>query len=191
MSFGSPTASSRAPPLLLFVIDNSCSVQVIHFTVLSHLLFYYFHIDRRLTWSWQLFNGPQKIPLEVNMDSLQEFIKDLECKLKTRVSYKTALTRALLDLKWEWNSVTARRFGAILSPPQLEKQKCNLDYKIRNHVFLISNLSIVKDFSVFKDLLIESNGKQSLLRTALIEKRSSLSIIDTQQKSLNNVFHSL
>ena len=182
--------------LLLFVIDSSCCKEAIHFAVLSHLLFYYFHIDKRLTWSWQLYNDkivPQKIPLEFDQRSLLSFAADLEkysSSTRPEISFVTVLTSALLDLKWEWNSVTARNYGAVLSPPQLEKQKCRLDYKIRNHVFLITNLSDLSHHETidqFKELMLENDGKMPLLRTALIEKRTSLSILDTASDPINNV----
>lgn len=186
MTFGSPSASSRAPPLLLFVIDTSIKKEVLFFSVLSKLLYYYFHVDRRLTWSWTLFNdviSPQKIPTEFNSTSLKQFKLDLDGvkTLQTEYHHITdALTRALLDLKWEWNSVTARKDGAVLSPPQLEKQKNNLDYKIRNNVFLITDLNQMQVASL-KECLLESRGKIPLLRTALIEKRTALSIIHVQK----------
>lgn len=181
MTLGSPSASSRAPPLLLFVIDTSIEKEHLYFSVLSKLLYYYFNVDRRLTWSWQLYSGTQKIPLEFNSDSLKAFKSDLDRCSSIQLDVCESLTRALLDLKWDWNSVTARNYGAVLSPPQLEKQKCILDYKIRNNVFLITDLGMMQDINLFKELILESKGKMTLLRTALIEKRTALSVIDVQK----------
>ena len=102
MSFASPTSSSRVPPLLLFVIDLRCNTERIYYSVLSTLLYYYFHIDNRLTWSWQLFNDgngiiPQKIPLELNSQSLLMFFQNVSMACsKSGECWVNALTRAVL-----------------------------------------------------------------------------------------------
>lgn len=88
--FGSPQALTRAPPLLVFVIDVAAigggqlsqHLSTLELIVTRTLLYYFLHVDNRLAWTFQLFHSrltqpikriPQRMPSEFSFETLRQF----------------------------------------------------------------------------------------------------------------------
>lgn len=175
---GSPTAHQRAPPLLLFVLDvptgsTPLLVSRLEWTVVRQLLYFHMHVDKRLTWAYQIFSSSisaaskilsQKMPTEFTPaslmalhDALMAYVSDSDpSNTGTLISESplritcSALERAMQDMKWDWNSHVARISGALLSPPQLMRHSNGLahgtfNFKIRNYLYLVSEIPASMD----------------------------------------------
>ncbi len=170
----SPTAHKRSPPLLFFIIDlhNPYKLpdypSLIHSVITQQLFYFYLYVDKRLTWTYQLFHScnkqkivSQKLPMDFTLDALLELHVTLTRNFSTSSdmnsfqmsSVLNGLERGLEDLKWDWNASIARMSGILLSPPQFMKsqgttlststttlQPSFIHYKVRNYVYLVSSL---------------------------------------------------
>ena len=165
-SFGSPSKNTRAPPLIHFLIDlEESSISHIEYSISKTLLYYFYYVDNRLTWTFSFFHSKHllpsiyhhsKIPSEFNADSLLKLHSSLlefhsrnsSCNFTNTMDsspFKTliqAIQIVLQDMKWDWNSSCARMSGALLSP--VHKKRVYSDpslshYSIRNCIYVISN----------------------------------------------------
>ena len=135
--FGSPQALSRAPPLLVFVIDVSVCTKAPQTSVDSHLssielivtrtlLYYFLHVDNRLAWTFQLFDSQLTQPSKIIHQRMPS-----EFSLKTLRLFSTTLRKFVSQCSQDLTKEQSEEEGTAHSNPKFSVVCSSLDWAIQ------------------------------------------------------------